>query len=371
MMKGKIFLTMGWLCVVLIGSIGSIGVHAQNLPNGYLLVELGTLGGDSSAATAIDEQNTAVGWSDSASGERHAFVQCQGCEMQDAGALPGGTLSTATAISANGAFMAGHSEINEHGASFKPVTQGFVINGKQMRQLGALYCPCDFNTRYGSSEAHAVNDLGHVAGHSETVRGAWVSHAFLWKDGQMHRIGDEPGDRTISRAFGINNSSQVVGDFAEDEPGQGVSDLPREAFLWTQGSRQALGVLPGHVASSALSINNQADVVGWSSTAQGATRAFLWQDNRMRDLGVLSGDDSSFAVSINDAGQIVGWSASMAGGSSRPFLWQSGVMLDLNSLLSADPEWTLIEVTDINNQGWISGSALRNGHIRAVVLQPL
>ncbi len=365
----------------------------------FRILDLGTLGGASSAANALDDNNTVVGWSEALSGQRHAFSSCPTCEMHDLGHLPGGSTSSAAAISSNGHYIVGFSGINEFGIPFEQITQGFILsndilNNNAMLSVGALYCPCTFNTRYGFSEAHAVNDQGEVAGHSETVRGRQIVHAFLWKDGVLEDIGNGAGDRSVSSANALNNASQIAGDLTDS----GTPEPARRAFLWQNGSRQNLGVLPGHRASSALGINDDGMVVGWSGNHDGSSpTAFLWHQGIMQNLGYLPGDSNSRAVSINNVGQIVGISGNFvadnftadifldntrqpdtppdvvpdAGAASvRPFLWQNGSMLDLNSLLPPESEWLIIDASDINNRGWIAGTGLINGQIHAVLLEP-
>ena len=69
-----------------------------------------------------------------------------------------------------------------------------------------------------------------------------------------------------------------------------------------------LGTLGGSVGR-AYGINNSGQVVGWSYTAGGKRHAFLWTaSGGMQDLSTLPGVDASWseAFSINDSGQVVG-----------------------------------------------------------------
>jgi probable HAF family extracellular repeat protein len=72
------------------------------------------------------------------------------------------------------------------------------------------------------------------------------------------------------------------------------------------------GDLPGLLhLSRAFGINNSGQVVGYSGAATG-DRAFLWQDGVMTDLSTVSGVSGTGwslieAAAINDAGQIVGY----------------------------------------------------------------
>ena len=73
-----------------------------------------------------------------------------------------------------------------------------------------------------------------------------------------------------------------------------------------------LGTLGG-TNSNARGINVFGQVVGYSTTAGGATHAFIYAGGMMADLGTLGGT-SSYAYGISDGGQIVGTSNTSANG---------------------------------------------------------
>ena len=206
--------------------------------------------------------------------------------------------------------------------------------------LGGL--PGGFN----ESKADGVNNAGQVVGETlvpTDVMGQARRRAFLWQNGVMTNLGELPGGFNYSRAYGINNAGQVVG---ASEAATG----PR-AFLWQNGVMTNLGDLPGGGDySDARGINNAGQVVGYSSAATG-TRAFMWQNGVMTNLGDLPGGiDSSYARGINNAGQVVGDS------DNRAFLWQDGVMTDLNTVSGiAGTGWNLAVATAINDAGQIVG----------------
>ena len=118
------------------------------------MTDLGTLGGTDSSATAINDRGEIVGYSTTATSDRHAFLWRRG-EMIDLGTLGG--------------------------------IDSFAV---------------------------AINNRGQVVGRSDSVMAYpdtsyWRSHAFLWQDGQMTDLGTLGGRN--SGAEGINDVGQIVG----------------------------------------------------------------------------------------------------------------------------------------------------------------
>jgi probable HAF family extracellular repeat protein len=336
---------------------------------GIQLIDLGTLGGEESGAWAIDAKGQVVGWSLLASGERRAFTSCADCMMQDLGTHMGGSDSIGRAVSGNGTYLVGSSGINAYGPSFREFTQGFVYSGAAMSTVGALFCPCSFNQRYGTSEAYGVNDAGTVVGWGPSPRANYY-HAFIWKNGAIQDLSPAGlGDPNYSRAFDINNAEQVVGYIDRDDSFT-FTESDHDAFIWEKGVFRTLGHLPGYTSSTAVAINETGQAVGWSSDVTGTnSSAAAWANGRVISLGKLPGDSNSRALAGNDVGQVVGWSGNTEN-DSRAFFWQNGVMVDLNSLLPADSGWQLIEARGINNRGMIVGTARINGELRAFLLIP-
>ncbi len=244
--------------------------------------------------------------------------------------------------------------------------------------------------RLGGRAAHAVNDLGDVAGDSggvayvwekgvpialtygsargvnnvgdvvgEAVMGPGALRAFLWRAGQFFDLGSLGGE--LSAAYQVNDAGLVAG-WAETDAG----DI--HAFLWGEGVMEDLGTLGG-CASMAYGLNDLDQVVGYARTADGLDRAFLWdRQGGMRDLGTLGG--YSVAYAADNDGRVVGESAT-AGHGVHAFLWRDGRMLDLNDLLPADSGWELVRALGINDAGQIVGEGLFRGTKRAFLLAPV
>jgi probable HAF family extracellular repeat protein len=135
----------------------------------------------------------------------------------------------------------------------------------------------------------------------------------------------------------INDAGQVAG---TQNPGvPPTSDPQPRAMLYTPGvGVQDLGTLGG-TRSEAYALNEQGQVVGYSTTATGARHAFLWTPGvGMRDLGVLAEGLGSVARGINDRGEVVGESTMPIppiprNPETHAFLWTpTGGMEDLGAL---------------------------------------
>ncbi len=170
-----------------------------------------------------------------------------------------------------------------------------------------------------------------------------------------------------SRAYGINNNSQVVGDSSTN------SDEDR-AFLWdsTTGMQDLgiLGAASSYRYSVAYGINDNSQVVGISVSSDNSpilSFAFLWEPTMgMQDLGVLGVPNNRYseAYAINNKGQIVG-NLRTSNNSYYYFLWDkvTGMqnLSDFGDLGSLNDHSSLL-----NNKGQIVGSLTKsNDNLRA------
>jgi probable HAF family extracellular repeat protein len=166
-----------------------------------------------------------------------------------------------------------------------------------------LYRVTDLGTLGGDNSIPIwITNTGDVVGYSETGKfdgfGNPIQHAFLWSKGTMQDLGTLGGNNSFG--LGANDEGQIVG--YADVPGGATS----HAFLWQNGALTDLGALNGPDGFSfAQLLNNQHQVVGGSTTADGNFHAVLWDRGAITDLGTLGGPNS-FGNGINDRGQIVG-----------------------------------------------------------------
>jgi probable HAF family extracellular repeat protein len=176
--------------------------------------DLGTLGGASSLAYAVNDAGQVVGTSSVAGGNLHAFLW--------------------TPNVANG-------------------TVGTMV---------------DLDPSGTNSEAYGFNDRGDVVGQHDVPGGVG---AFIWNAATgMRDLGTFPGGGN-SAALGVDRTSRVVG-AAQTTP----SD-PFRAVAWTSKSGiQDLGTLGGASGRANGTNSKGKQVVGSSQTAAGVNHATLW-----------------------------------------------------------------------------------------------
>jgi probable HAF family extracellular repeat protein len=173
------------------------------------MIDLGTLGGQSSEARGFNDLGQVVGLSDTSSGETHAFLWTAQDGMIDLGTL-GGITSEARDVNEFGQVVGSsvNSTGNVHPFLWTPE------NG--MIDLGTL----------GGHNAlpSALNDTGQVVGASEFDLQSGDTHAFLAKVPPLQLINDQ-----IQQIIDIVDNLVITGELGQ---GQGKSLItPLEAAM--------------------------------------------------------------------------------------------------------------------------------------------
>ena len=347
----------------------------------YTLFDLGTLGGDSSAALGVNDLGQVVGWARDADGKTNAFLWQNG-SMESLGFLPGGSNSTATAINNKG-------EITGHSTLSNGYYHAFLFVSNSLTDLGTL--------GGRQSWARRINEQTEITGSSQLLSNNPTSsdpESFLWRSNQFTHI--PPFHNYYScDGNGINEEGFVCGItflwatndrwwayVFHDDNGNGLCDSGEMKLLGTLGVQYSFGSYSG-----ANAINDLGQVVGWTclTNTPNPQHAFWitptngqWKipagspnptNSLMKDLGALeSPSRNSTANDINNQAWIVG-NSSFSTGTNQAVLWRDGSIENLNDLIVAHTGWTLTDATAINEQNEIVGSGLVQGQQRAFLLR--
>jgi probable HAF family extracellular repeat protein len=361
------------ILLLLLVATASLPLAAQSK---YVVTDLGTLGGPSTSALAINNAGQVAGNSNLANGDGRAYRTAPNKTINPATdvipTLPGGTFNSVNfnAINSSGQ-VAGYGNVSGGLHGFRFETDG------TLNDLGTLG-GSNFTIAWG------INDSGQVTGVSSaplppfaTCLGTGGSYAFRTEANSAIDSDDSLGTLIFgqcrsSLGAGINSSGQVVGNSAAGN----LFNPVQHAMLATPAQSVVdLGALGGDVLfpaasginASAYAINSSGQIVGQSTYNHPSTvpyyanHAFLTTAaGPMQDLGTLGGAFSS-ASGINASGQIVGNASTTGDAANHAFLYTGGAMYDVNSLIASTSGWEIVNAVAINDNGQIVGTGWLNG----------
>lgn len=327
---------------------------------GYERVDLGTLGGARSYATDVNHRDVVVGWSETASGETHAFRWSEREGMVDLGTLPGHTSSQAVAIldgrMPDGGQILG---MSSGPGGMKPVT--WSADG----EIRALSYPVHPAASF--SYVFDANTSGVVVGWEPIT----VQEAFAWVPGR----GKFDLDRLVplqfaveSAAFDVTEGGWVLMTAGEvGGCGRGITSCWR-SFLWHPDSGFIAVGTPGDVREFAVQsrdMNESRSVVGWLQAAYGSSQPYRWtQEEGFTMLPQAATSSGGYATAIANDGTAAGYVFDSSRGGATPMVWlRSG---DYGYL---DPDSQNPGVAQaINQHGHVTGWAVVGDGVNHAVL---
>lgn len=333
------------------------------------------------------------------------------------GPLPGGGFSTASAVSPDGRFVVGTSNLQPSSSYLtnRPIRWSVEHGLQNLGTLPAsLFEPPDFpfplNLQIVSYGRGISTDGSTVVGYSMDDS-AFGSLGFRWTASEgIRQIEPLPGAR-YARAEAVNaNGSVIVGSSGD------------QAFRWTAaGGTQPIAFLPGVNTAYAVAVsadgntvigsNNSSSLSTFRWTAQGGTeelagsafmpsaanadcsvivgstdpsghnsRAVRWTDAQgLIDLGVLAGYDLSWAGAISPNGTMVGGGCTVFGNRdlATATIWTAELgLIDLSLLLPTLgidlAGWQLENISGISlDERTLVGNGLYNGEYRGFIITNL
>lgn len=334
----------------------------------YEIVDLGTLGGDSSNALDINAAGYVTGGANHSSGVHHPYVwepetgrmidyfpdSYWGCE----GWGINSHLQVAGLCYENGTFVA------------------YLWTS---RWWGRLETPAGVT----ATEGFSINDAGEVLGQVRISGG--TPRPAVWSRGGMELLPLVSENYVFALGWRINQLGEVAGSFADE------TALPKPV-LWRKDPNadcatgcyraEVLPELKGTDFGEAWSSNEKGEIVGkvgaslWGTMFPAVwTKSLTGNRLNVRALKVPKGSFQGSASDINNEGQITG-SITDEVFMPRAVVWMSPTAspTTLNDLLTpeARAEWYLIRANAINDSGWIVGYGARAGFpgYHAFLLRP-
>jgi len=340
--------------------VAALAHSATYYVDSITVTDLGTLGGDQSYASDINNRGDIVGFAKDASMKRLA-VRWHGGVIQDLGTPASSAFSYADGINDLGEIVGKFGDPSEF--EYRPF---YWTVGTGMVAMDRSLFPGDpLDTLYVGM-AHAINNKGMITGDINKDFTTFTvpcrkSLPVAWDNAYaapyiLHCTEDIG---SYNHASDINNSGWVVGS-------EGNGSGPTYGFVWKSG-------VTTHIPNPFLGnqvdangINDGGVIVGSAKMLGVATRAILWDGVSATStwLPVLTGGSMSYATEINDQNFASGTADMFISHpflpgqvKNRAFLWHTALgMYPLPVPPGYVPLTTNCDGTSLNN--WISSTGV-------------
>jgi uncharacterized membrane protein len=311
-------------------SILSSAASAQQ----YTVTDIGTLGGQSTYGSAINDSNQVTGDSSlptvNGFSASHPFLYTNGA-LLDLGTTGGTNFATGLALNSQGQVV-GDLEIDDFSRPFlwsngvmqeldssepdvlgvataindSGVIVGISNTGYGVTFVGNSAVPLQSLGTVPAFAPSALNNAGQMAGDCSTEGAAGYSHACRFANGAPMDLQPATEPLGVSEGMAINAAGQVCGSIRAHQDGHD------EAAVWTGTTLKRLGRLSGTLDSHCYAMNNFEQEAGGTNIPGGFAEdqdGALWDPvNGMRDLTTLVAPSKrvlSRATAISNSGIIV------------------------------------------------------------------
>lgn len=299
--------------------------------SGGTMTDLGTFGGSSSNAYALNNLGQVVGQAYFADNTSHAFLSSNGGALQDL--TPNTDFGAARGINDSGQICGAFDNTGGY-------WHAFLYSGGTLTDL-------EPNVTNRRTDASGINSSGQIYGTAFNSSGptGYGSYGIFYSNGTIANI--EPPPQHVSDVFnGMNNLGQVVGELEE-------SNGYYYPALYNGGSGSLVNMNSG--GGNATAINDNGQVIGYLvNHSNGQETGFLYSGGNYTYLyafGVgANGDNRNEPYALNMTGQ-VGGRAIGTDESFHAFVFSNGAMTQLDTLVNSALGLNFSNVSHINDAG--------------------
>ncbi len=298
------------------------------------MIDLGTLGGTHSQATAINSRGQVVGLAQNEDGKYQAFLWTP--------TSPNGTSGNMVAIQRlNGQDPESALDINDYGQ----------IVGQLDADSGYLFTPAEPNgpvgnvTFFNNVTMRGINNFGRFTGQlPNTMR---QQQAFVFNPVAEH--GNQGTFDLVPFATGATESVGLDINTFGHVSGWDRLNSRSEGFLQRESQHHSIGTLGGTFSSlTALTNVNPPTAVGSSINQRGQFKAIIYRGGQVTDLNTLTEQPDSGPVELTvaadvsaDENIVVLW-VPASGGASRAGLLTKGIESSIGIKLLTEDDETLV-----------------------------